>query len=336
MRKLIALMTIVALPLVAGCAVHQDGAPSTTSGPAEAALSLKMSASPDSLFQDGNQSSRIAITAFDSGGHPIAANVRLSVSPFNFGTLSAGTITTRTDAANPVVVTYMPPASSSGNARTVTIQGTVIGSNSITASSQEVSVFVNPSAAIAAVAPTASFNVSPAQLTTGRPALFDASSSCGGQLVGGSCTSTSQLTDFTWNFGDNTTATGKVVNHTYTANGNYTVTLTVANDQGRQSASSQSVSVTTAGPPTAAFVVSPGTIHVGDTVNFNAATSTASPGHSISQYIWNFGNGTTQTTTASSLSVPNAFGAVNTYKVTLTVVDDLNQTATTEVDVDVK
>lgn len=333
MRKLIALTTIVALPLLAGCAVHQDGAPSTTSGPAEASLSLKLSASPDSLFQDGNQSSRIAVTAFDSGGHAIAANVRLAVSPFNFGTLSAGTVTTRADAGNPVVVTYMPPASSTGNSRTVTIQATVIGSNSVTASTQEVSVFVNPSAAIAAVAPTASFNISPAQLTTGRPALFDGSSSCGGQLVSGACTSTSQLTGFSWNFGDNTTATGSVVNHTFTANGNYTVTLTVTNDQGRQSAISQVVSVATAGVPTAAFIVSPGTIHVGDTVNFNAAASTASPGHSIQQYIWNFGNGTSQTTTASSLSVANAYGAANTYKVTLTVVDDLNQTATTEVDV---
>jgi PKD repeat protein len=33
------------------------------------------------------------------------------------------------------------------------------------------------------------------------------------------------------------------------------------------------------------------------------------------------------------LSVTNAYAAANTYKVTLTVVDDLGQTGTTEVDV---
>ena len=115
MRKLLALTTIVALPLIAGCTVHQDAAPSAASGPAEAGLSLKILASPDRLLQDGLQSSRIAVTAFDAAGQPIAANVRLAVSPFNFGTLSAATITTRADLANPVFVTYIPPAASTGS-----------------------------------------------------------------------------------------------------------------------------------------------------------------------------------------------------------------------------
>ena len=66
MRKLLALVTTIALPLVAGCAVHQDAAPSTTSGPAEAALSLKMAATPDILVQDGVSAAHVAVTAFNA------------------------------------------------------------------------------------------------------------------------------------------------------------------------------------------------------------------------------------------------------------------------------
>jgi len=329
MRKLLALTTLVALPLIAGCAVHQDQTPSAVSGPAEAALSLRMTVDRDALLQDGNQSTNITVSAFDKDGHATNKTVRLAVSPFNFGTLSASTVTT------PAVVTYMPPASNTGTGKTVTIQATVIGSDVVAASSQQVSVFVNPATAIASVAPTAAFAISPASVTTGRAATFDGSSSCGAQVVAGACASTSALTNFTWNFGDNSTASGSIVGHSYTANGNYSVTLTVTNDQGRQASTTQVVTVTTAGVPTAAFVVSPGTIHVNNDVFFNASTSKAATGHSIQQYIWNFGNGTSQTTTSQSLTVPTAFASANTYKVTLTVVDDLGQTATTEVDVTV-
>ena len=52
MRKLLALVTLIALPLAAGCAVHQDEAPSAA-GPAESSLSLKILATPDRLLQDG-------------------------------------------------------------------------------------------------------------------------------------------------------------------------------------------------------------------------------------------------------------------------------------------
>ena len=192
-------------------------------------------------------------------------------------------------------------------------------------------MFVNPAAAIVAAAPTASFAVSPALVSTGRAATFDASSSCGGQLVGGACTSTSLLTNVTWNFGDSTTATGTIVGHTFNASGNYTVTLTVTNDQGRQATSSQLVSVSTVAAPQAAFVVSPSTIHINDVVNFNATTSKAATGHSLVRYDWNFGDGTSSTTTVPTAT--NKYATANTFKVTLTVTDDVGQTSTTEVDV---
>jgi PKD repeat protein len=334
MRKLLALTTIVALPLVAGCAVHQDGAPSTTSGPAQSALSLKLTATPDSLLQDGSQSARIAITAFDPTGKAVAVNVRLSVSPSNFGTLSAATVATRADAANPTIVTYIPPASTNGQATTVNVQATLIDSNSATtgSSSNQVSLFLSPAGALAASAPMASFAVSPTLVTTGRVATFDASGSCGGQLVAGACAGTPALTNFTWNFGDGANGTGSIANHTFTATGNFMVTLTVTNDQGKQATTSQLLSVATVAPPVASYLVSPTTIHVGNNVNFNAAASAAAGGHTIVRYDWNFGDGSAPASTTTP-STTHIYGAINTFKSTLTVTDDVGQSATIEQDI---
>jgi len=334
MRKLLALTTIVALPLIAGCAVHQDGAPSTTSGPAEAALSLKLTATPDSLFQDGSQSARITISAFDPTGKPIAVNVRLAVSPFNFGTLSAATVSTKADAANPTVVTYIPPASTSGGPTTVNVQATVIDSNAAATSSNQVTLFVNPAGALSSSAPVASFAVSPTSVMKGSAAIFNASGSCGGQPVAGACPSTPTLTNFTWNFGDNSTGTGSVANHTFASNGAFTVTLTVTNDQGKQATASQVVSVTTVPPPSSSYLVSPTTIHVGNTVNFNAAASTAAPGHTIVRYDWNFGDGSLPVSTTTP-STTHPYASVNTFKSTLTVTDDVGQSVTSEQDIPV-
>lgn len=333
MRKLLALVTLIALPLAASCAVHQDSTPSAVAGPAETGLSLKILATPDRLFQDGLQSSRIAVTALDTAGHPVAANVRLIVSPSNFGTLSTPTVTTGTDAANPVSVIYIPPAQNTGSSSTVTIFGEVIGSNSVTASQQQVSLVVSPTAAISAAAPTASMAISPNSVITNRPAVFDGSSSCGGQVVSGACSSTSALTDFIWNFGDSTpTVRGQVVGHTYASTGNFTVTLTVTNDQGRQASQNVLLQVTTILPPASSFVVSPTTIHkTVDTVNFNGAASTAAGGHIIVRYDWNFGDGTTASTTTPSAS--HVYATNNTFKSTLTVTDDVGQTATSGQDV---
>ena len=39
---------------------------------------------------------------------------------------------------------------------------------------------------------------------------------------------------YTWDFGDDTTATGPAVSHSYSAGGSYTVTLTASNSQGSE------------------------------------------------------------------------------------------------------
>jgi PKD repeat protein len=327
MRKFLALATAVVLPLAAGCAVHQDSAPSP-SGPAEQALSLKLTATPDHIVQDGSQSAKVAITAFDAGGHPITVQVQLFVSPAGFGTLSSSTIATTTDASKPTTVTYFPPASTSGNGATVTIGASTVGPNATGNSIQQVSVIVAPAAGLSASAPSATFTVSPPAVVLGKPVTFDGSSSCPVQLVGGACPANSgSIVSAVWSFGDNSTGSGISATHTYTAANTYTATLTVQNDKGLTASSSQTVVVSAPGqiaPPTPNFTFSPSSPGVGDTVFFNASTSTAASGHSIASYTWNFGDGGTGTGATPSPQ----YSVSATYNVQLTVTDDLGQSTT--------
>jgi hypothetical protein len=293
-----------------------------------------MSATPDSVIQDGSAQSQstITVSTIDPSGQSVARDVQLTLQ--GPGRLSATAVHT------PGSVVYIPPSSVSGTPSVVTILGNIIDTTGASSASgplaaPQISLTIRPATAVASTAPFARALASSNAPATQQPVVFDGTASCGTQLIAGACPGTSALTGFTWDFGDGTIASGPVVSHTFKAAGAFVVTLTVTNDKGVQGLASGTVNVTTAVAPTAAFVVSPGTVHVNNDVNFNAAASKAAPGHSIQQFIWNFGNGTSQTTTSQSLTVPTAFASANTFKVTLTVVDDLGQTATTEVDVTV-
>jgi PKD repeat protein len=61
---------------------------------------------------------------------------------------------------------------------------------------------------------------------------------------------------------------------------------------------------------------------VGQLVTFSDAGS-VSPGHSIASFEWNFGDGVTK----SGATAVHDYGVSGTYNVTLTVTDDIGQTA---------
>ena len=71
--------------------------------------------------------------------------------------------------------------------------------------------------------PIATFTFLPQNPIVEEPVLFDATASDDpdGRIV-----------KYAWNFGDEITGEGKTINHTYASPGNYTVTLTVKDDEG--------------------------------------------------------------------------------------------------------
>lgn len=141
----------------------------------------------------------------------------------------------------------------------------------------------------------------------------------------GSTDSDGTITSYAWNFGDGTTASGATASRTYTADGTYTVTLTVTDDDGATASTTRSVTV--AGPPPANNppVAAIGTPAIsGRTVSVSGTGSTDSDG-TIAAYAWNFGDGSTATGATAS----RTYAADGTYTVTLTVTDDDGAPAST-------
>jgi len=79
----------------------------------------------------------------------------------------------------------------------------------------------------------------------------------------------------------------------------------------------QSLAITPDQAPTASFTDAPAT--AGSATTFDASASTASPGHSVVSYDWNFGDGSSEETTSPSTS--HVYATANTYTATLTVTD---------------
>ena len=127
---------------------------------------------------------------------------------------------------------------------------------------------------------------------------------------------------YSWDFGDGTTGTGNSVTHRYTRGGTFAVTLRVTSDAGLTATTSRQLTVSTTLPAGFAnFVFSPTDPHTGDTVRFNASSSTLTDG----TYTWDFGDGTS----GSGVTPTHRYSQERTFTVTLTVRNERGQTATT-------
>ncbi|MCL0069783.1 PKD domain-containing protein [Dehalococcoidia bacterium] len=96
--------------------------------------------------------------------------------------------------------------------------------------------------------PVASFAYSPEEMIAGQPITFDAS---------GSSDPDGEIMSYEWDFGDGTSGTGKVVEHTFALAGDYTVTLTIADNDGVVSSFSKMVTVAEAAVDPPAPAVDP-------------------------------------------------------------------------------
>ena len=170
---------------------------------------------------------------------------------------------------------------------------------------------------------TANFTFSPTTPAINQDVTFTANGGggIGGGFPGAPGVPGGVIGTFTWDFGDGTTANGSPTTHRYTRGGTYTVTLRVTTDAGLTATTSRSITVSTTLPAGSAnFTFSPTDPRVGDTVFFNAASSTATN----ASYSWDFGDGTT----GSGVAPTHAYSQARTFTVNMTVTNSLGQTET--------
>jgi PKD repeat protein len=164
--------------------------------------------------------------------------------------------------------------------------------------------------------PIANFTYSPGNLLVNQSVTFNASSSYDPDGF---------ITNYEWNFGDGTNETGEIVTHSYSSTGNYTVNLTVTDNDGATNSTSKIVDIcpTPNKPPIAKFIYSPPKpfvkLFVNQTITFDASSS-YDPDGNITSYEWDFGDGNTTNTTEEI--VTHLYSSTGNYTVNLTVTDD--------------
>lgn len=125
---------------------------------------------------------------------------------------------------------------------------------------------------------------------------------------------------FSWNFGDNSSpASGKNVNHTFSAVGNYTVKITVTNVNGT-STGQRTIQVGGSGgtpAPEVNFTIGNSSPAVGTAVSFTGNVTSGGP---IVSWNWNFGDGTT----GSGQTVSHTYTTPGAKTVTLTAANSGN------------
>ena len=153
-------------------------------------------------------------------------------------------------------------------------------------------------------APVAEFINSPGCLNT--PTLFYADTTL---------FDINAIATYSWEFGDGGISNNRNTQHTYLANGTYSVTLTLQDTAGCYGSITRNVIITI--PPVAHFTANTDNC-VGQSVQFNDL-STTTDGY-IMQWIWDFGDGNTETVNfPDTPGVTHVYAQAGTYAVSITV-----------------
>lgn len=241
----------------AACVVNSTDVPSLT-GPSEMGLSFGMTASPDTITQDGSSQARIVLSAFDpSGKAAVGQSFRLDLivdGAFSeFGTLSARTLLTGSDGkatafytappmmpkfgffdlCSPSIFSYALPNNC------VKVIATSIGTGFTSANiNKTVDVHLVPPASTRTPdAPVANFVYSPSFPAVAQEINFNGNPSA---AIPGRT-----LIRWDWEWGDGTRATqsNPIEDHDYVFAGNYAVTLTVYDNFGAFSSSTRYIQI---------------------------------------------------------------------------------------------
>jgi PKD repeat protein len=138
------------------------------------------------------------------------------------------------------------------------------------------------------------------------------------------------ITNWFWDFGDNTSGTGEILKHIYTKAGVYTVTLTVTDDGGATHTDTTTCVITQQNrPPTAPIITGP-TSGTKNTMYTYTAVST-DPDNDTIQYTFDWGDSVTAPQSSgflpngTSFAINHSWAAAGRYDVTVMATD--NQTS---------
>ncbi len=145
---------------------------------------------------------------------------------------------------------------------------------------------------------------------TGNALDLNGSSSTGGD---------GELSSYSWEFGDGSTAEGEIVSHTYAASGTYTVRLTVSDINGQTGEDTATVVINQ--PPSAVISTGDMTLTLGESVTLGS-DGTQDPDGTVVSYSWNTGDGSS----AEGASITHTYAAEGVYTAVLTVTDDQGTT----------
>lgn len=279
--------------------------------PASATQSTTQS-SPGSVAADGAAASTITVTLKDGGSNPVAGKtVTLSADSGSstIATVSGtsdgsgiATFTVKDATAETVVYTAHDASDLVDVAQTASVMFSPVSSGGGVIVGGGGGVLPTPVSPVVQP-PSASFVYAPSSPTTGRAVTFTSTSTdpAGNAIV-----------SYAWSFGDGGSGSGTAATHTYTAAGNYLVTLKATDADGAAGTTSRTVQVVAA-PLHVSISSQPDPGVAGRAVNVNALVSPSST--QVQSATWSFGDGTTGT----GRNVGHTYGAAATYTATVAV-----------------
>lgn len=158
--------------------------------------------------------------------------------------------------------------------------------------------------------PIAQFSAIPSQGPLPLEVNFDASTSYDPD---------GSISDYEWDFGDDTKSSGKIINHTFNKRGNIMVTLKVTDYTMRTGIAAKQI--LTYSKPSALFTASLLTVKTPQVIGFDASASYDNY-EKIVAYKWSFGDGTS----GGGKIIIHRFPKKGNYTVTLEVINDQGYT----------
>lgn len=308
-----------ALAALSACTVHKQADAPALTGPSETGTSVSLTVTPDIITQDGASQAVVTATVYGPNGQPqrsvpLRAEIIVGGASADFGTLSAHNVVT--DANGRATLTYTAPPAPVFNVdtgTTVDIAVTPLGGDFANSMSRFATIRLVPPGVVGPGSSPLRPDFTVPSATVGNSTVFQAT-----VVDSAGADATSQVVAYAWTFGDGGSASGRTVTHTYTSPGSFPVTLTITDTLGRTQRTSHTISTGQGQIPTASFVMSPSSPVIDQAINFNASGSTPEPGHTIRDYAWTFGDGSS----GGGAIVQHSYHDAGTYTVTLQVTDD--------------